>query len=405
MIFFKKAQEVPPQDECEWCVDGIPQYYPFAVNVNIVPSQAILDHYSEGDLNVTLFDYLPDLWSKEFGMLAYRRAYLMCADESQVNFSEDVSEDDYPFPTNEHSEIIFPARWQQHKAQALCNETALLCYFLGNDLHFFWKKYGQEEGGMTEWPRLWWLRKLIVDMPGGESTPAKRAFAELMKEEYYNSTALWNDAYPDFQITCFLKEEAEEGSVCLETAFGHDFEGNEGNLYGLLNNPDDHNDLGWNLTLDDRKVFIEAMADTFFSLAASAIHEFDPHHLIASTRLQYIMRGQFKPIVRKASRYCDVISLHRYAWTDWPDPDPGDDYVSVDESLDEVIELYEDLKSDAQYRTIPFFIDEFCFQANWEKGYEACCGRGEYGDNTVEPCDDCGPCPERDPEDDGPLKP
>ena len=364
-----------PDSDIEWWDPGMPEQYPFTAMINIIPFYQIVNgtHNPPPDASVTWFDFVPDLWSNDFATKAYLRAYLMCADKADVLFSPDAPEE-YPFGDDGQGNMVFPESWEAHKPQALCNEKALLFYELSMELGWFWGKEHDFHPGRR------WVRKLIVSMDeNGDPDPSRVAFAECMGEHFDWDVDAWNAKYENIFGTQFHIESfaGPETPSLVSSDYG-DYFADDDELWDFLKvKPQDRTDLGGVLEDDDMKVFVEAVADTFFHLATRAVEEFDHQHLIATCRFTDMHKDYLGPILDVAAKYCDLVSLFRYF------TGPGIDIKGLYQSLHD------------KERPIPIVASELTVTAHWQKGYERCCGRGELSDVSISPCQP-GPCPTGD---------
>lgn len=65
------------------------------------------------------------------------------------------------------------------------------------------------------------------------------------------------------------------------------------------------------VTDEDELIYVEMVADKYFSVITSAVRNVDPNHLILGTRLNGNVRYRV-PVVEKTGEYCDVMSINYY---------------------------------------------------------------------------------------------
>jgi hypothetical protein len=79
------------------------------------------------------------------------------------------------------------------------------------------------------------------------------------------------------------------------------------------------------ITDEDRELFLELVADKYFSITSRAIKKYDPNHLYLGSRFHGKTLRQ-KPVFIAAGKYVDVISINYYnKWT--PDSDGMQNWV------------------------------------------------------------------------------
>jgi len=108
----------------------------------------------------------------------------------------------------------------------------------------------------------------------------------------------------------------------LNTAYGTSFTDFIGNGDTLINVTELPNHPDHPAIFEDKKDFVEAIADRYYSVTTSLMRQYDPHHLVFSARWALWTTAFHKNwpehqaynerIWKKAGEYCDVIAINSY---------------------------------------------------------------------------------------------
>jgi hypothetical protein len=263
--------------------------------------------------------------------------------------------------------LVLPYQWYvYHNPQGLKADKNLIGVFLGNDA--YWNYLTNPDKGLFF--KFYWGRKIMTmacNQNNNPPTPGKKAFARIMENWYSqggpdSAVDRWNANYaPTFHINSFDDLANNFYIYFPETSQG------ENDLKEFLKSfplVQPNKDIGWFLNNEDRRVFMDSLAERFYAVATQSIRWFDTNHLIFSDRYmpRVVLPANIqKSIATQACKYCDALSFHVYP------EHPG--WFKAPMGPDSIIYIYNSIPSNWKK---PFIMDEITVQADYERGWDIC---------------------------------